>query len=76
MELIKMMNENRAKMNMVRETKKEVFSPPPLAMDKKPKTLNARRKDIIEETPKVKAVREYFEALVARLSEYSDDEEI
>jgi hypothetical protein len=26
--------------------------------------------------PKVKGVREYFEALVARLSEYSDDEEI
>jgi len=76
MDLIRMMNENRAKMNIVRETKKEVFSPPPLAMDKKPKTLNTRRKDIIEDVPKIKVVREYFEALVARLSEYSDDEEI
>jgi len=71
-----MMNENRAKLNLVKETRKEVFSPPPLAMDKKPKTLNARRKDIIDEQPKIKAVREYFEALVARLSEDSEDEEI
>ena len=72
------MRANRAKMGMdvVKETKKEVFSPPPLAMDKKPKTLNTRRKDIIEETPKVKTVREYFEDLVARLSQDSDDEEI
>ena len=76
MDLIRMMNENRAKMNLLKETKKEVFSPPPLAMDKKPKTLNRRRKDIIEDTPKIKEVREYFTDLVARLSEYSDDEEI
>jgi len=76
MDLIRMMNENRAKLNLVKETRKEVFSPPPLAMDKKPKTLNARRKDIIDEQPKIKAVREYFEALVARLSEDSEDEEI
>lgn len=76
MDLIRMMNENRAKMNMVKETRKEVFSPPPLAMDKKPKTLNSRRKDIITEEPKIKEVREYFKDLVARLSEYSDDEEI
>ena len=71
-----MMQENRAKMNLVKETRKEVFSPPPLAMDKKPKTLNRRRKDIIEDMPKVKEVREYFIDLVSRLSEYSDDEEI
>jgi len=76
MDLIRMMNENRAKMNIVKETRKEVFSPPPLAMDKKPKTLNSRRKDIINEEPKIKEVREYFKDLVARLSEYSDDEEI
>ena len=76
MDLIRMMNENRAKMNMIKETRKEVFSPPPLALDKKPKTLNRRRKDIIEDTPKIKEVREYFTDLVARLSEYSDDEEI
>jgi len=71
-----MMEANRAKMNMIKETKKEVFSPPPLAMDKKPKTLNSRRKDIITESPKPKIVREYFTDLVKRLSEYSDDEEI
>jgi hypothetical protein len=71
-----MMNENRAKMNIIRETKKEIFSPPPLEMDKRPKTLNKRRKDIIEDCPKIKVVREYFTDLVARLSEYSDDEEI
>jgi len=71
-----MMEANRAKMNIIKETKKEVFSPPPLALDKKPKTLNARRKDIITDTPKAKVVREYFTDLVARLSEYSDDEEI
>jgi hypothetical protein len=71
-----MMEANRAKMNMIKETKKEVFSPPPLAMDKKPKTLNTRRKDIITESPKPKIVREYFTDLVKRLSEYSDDEEI
>ena len=76
MDLIRMMQENRAKMNLVKETRKEVFSPPPLAMDKKPKTLNRRRKDIIEDMPKVKEVREYFIDLVSRLSEYSDDEEI
>jgi hypothetical protein len=71
-----MMNENRAKMGLVKETRKEVYSPPPLAVDKKPKTLNKRRKDIIDECPKIKTVREYFTDLVARLSEYSDDEEI
>jgi hypothetical protein len=76
MDLIRMMEANRAKMNMIKETKKEVFSPPPLAMDKKPKTLNSRRKDIIGESPKPKIVREYFTDLVKRLSEYSDDEEI
>jgi len=76
MDLIRMMEANRAKMNMIKETKKEVFSPPPLAMDKKPKTLNSRRKDIITESPKPKIVREYFTDLVKRLSEYSDDEEI
>jgi len=76
MDLIRMMEANRAKMNMIKETKKEVFSPPPLAMDKKPKTLNTRRKDIITESPKPKIVREYFTDLVKRLSEYSDDEEI
>jgi hypothetical protein len=76
MDLIRMMHENRAKMNIIKETKKEVFSPPPLDMDKRPKTLNKRRKDIIEEQPKIKIVREYFTDLVARLSEYSDDEEI
>jgi hypothetical protein len=76
MDLIRMMQENRAKLNMIKETKKEVFSPPPLDLDKKPKTLNKRRKDIIEDCPKIKTVREYFTDLVARLSEYSDDEEI
>jgi hypothetical protein len=76
MDLIRMMEANRAKMNMIKETKKEVFSPPPLALDKKPKTLNSRRKDIMTETPKPKIVREYFTDLVKRLSEYSDDEEI
>jgi len=76
MDLIRMMEANRAKMNMIKETKKEVFSPPPLAMDKKPKTLNSRRKDIMTESPKPKIVREYFTDLVKRLSEYSDDEEI
>ena len=71
-----MMEANRAKMNMIKETKKEVFSPPPLALDKKPKTLNSRRKDIMTETPKPKIVREYFTDLVKRLSEDSEDEEI
>jgi len=70
------MQENRAKMSIVKETAKQVFSPPPLEMDKRPKTLNKRRKDIIEDCPKIKVVREYFTDLVARLSEYSDDEEI
>jgi hypothetical protein len=76
MDLIRMMEANRARLNLVKETKKEVFSPPPLAMDKKPKTLNSRRKDIITESSKPKIVREYFTDLVKRLSEYSDDEEI
>jgi len=76
MDLIRMMEANRAKMNMIKETKKEVFSPPPLALDKKPKTLNSRRKDIMTETPKPKIVREYFTDLVARLSEDSEDDDI
>jgi hypothetical protein len=75
MDLIRMMNENRAKMNIVKETKKEVFSPAPLAMDKRPKTFQQRRKDIITEVPKIKVVREYFADLVKRLSGYSSDEE-
>jgi hypothetical protein len=75
MDLIRMMEANRAKMNMIKETKKEVFSPPPLALDKKPKTLNSRRKDIMTETPKPKIVREYFTDLVKRLSEDSEDDE-
>ena len=71
-----MMEANRARMNIVKETKKEVFSPPPLAMDKRPKTLAARRKEIIEDMPKLKVVREYFQDLAERLTAYSDDEEI
>jgi len=38
--------------------------------------LNSRRKDIIDDMPKIKVVREYFTDLVARLCEYSDDEEL
>lgn len=75
MDLIRMMNENRAKMNMVKETRKDVFTPPPLAMDKRPKTMAARRKDIIDESPKIKVVREYFNDLINRLTQDSDDEE-
>lgn len=71
-----MMNANRAKLNIVKETTKEVFSPAPLDMDKRPKSMNKRRKDIIEDKPKAKIVREYFQDLSARLSQYSDDEEI
>jgi len=47
--------------------------PPP---GEKPKTLNSRRNAIIEDMPKVKVVREYFEDLVNRLCEYSDDEDL
>ena len=47
---------------------------PPLGQ--KPKTLNSRRADIIENMPKIKVVREYFEDLVTRLCEYSDDEDL
>lgn len=46
------------------------------APGERPKTLNSRRQDIIENMPKIKVVREYFEDLVARLCEYSDDEEL
>ena len=42
----------------------------------RPKTLNSRRADIIKDLPKIKVVREYFEDLVARLCEYSDDEDM
>ena len=42
----------------------------------RPKTLNSRRADIIKDLPKIKVVREYFEDLVLRLCEYSDDEDM
>lgn len=75
MDLIRQMHENRAKLNMVRETAKQVFQPPPLAADKRPKTLAQRRKDIIDDCAKPKIVREYFTDLIARLTAYSDDED-
>lgn len=72
MDLIKMaqMNKARAMGNIAGSS---VPIPPP---GERPKTLNSRRADIIENMPKIKVVREYFEDLVARLCEYSDDEDL
>lgn len=72
MDLIKMAQANRAR-SMGNTSGTTVPVPPP---GQKPKTLNSRRADIIENVPKIKVVREYFEDLVARLCEYSDDESI
>jgi len=64
------MNKARAMGNIAGSS---VPNPPP---GERPKTLNSRRADIIENMPKIKVVREYFEDLVARLCEYSDDEDL
>jgi hypothetical protein len=72
MDLIKM-----AQMNKARSMGLTAGSSQPIpAPGEKPKTLNSRRADIIENMPKIKVVREYFEDLVTRLCEYSDDEEL
>jgi hypothetical protein len=72
MDLIKMAQANKARaMGLTSGSSQPI--PPPGA---KPKTLNSRRADIIENMPKIKVVREYFTDLVARLTDYSDDEEI
>ena len=72
MDLIKMAQANKARA-MGNTSGSSVPIPAP---GTKPKTLNVRRADIIENMPKVKVVREYFEDLVLRLCEYSDDEEL
>ena len=72
MDLIKI-----AQMNKARAMGNTSGSSVPIpAPGTKPKTLNVRRADIIENMPKVKVVREYFEDLVLRLCEYSDDEDM
>jgi hypothetical protein len=72
MDLIKM-----AQMNKARAMGNTAGSSKPIpAPGDKPKSINSRRADIIENMPKVKVVREYFEDLVARLCEYSDDEDL
>jgi hypothetical protein len=72
MDLIKMAAENRARAQGL--TKGTSVPIPPIG--EKPKTLNSRRNDICENKPKVKVVREYFEDLVNRLCDYSDDEDL
>lgn len=72
MDLIKLAQANKARaMGQTAGSSKPIPAP-----GTKPKTLNSRRADIIADMPKIKVVREYFEDLVARLTEYSDDEEI
>jgi hypothetical protein len=72
MDLIRMAEANKARA-MGNTSGSSVPIPAP---GNKPKTLNSRRADIIENMPKIKVVREYFTDLVARLTEYSDDEDI
>jgi hypothetical protein len=72
MDLIKMAQMNKARA-MGNTAGSSVPIPEP---GQKPKTLNSRRTAIIEDMPKVKVVREYFTDLVARLCEYSDDEDL
>lgn len=72
MDLIKMAQANKAR--AMGNTSGSSVPIPPIGT--KPKTLNVRRADIIENMPKVKVVREYFEDLVLRLCEYSDDEDM
>jgi hypothetical protein len=72
MDLIKMAQANKARaMGLTAGSSVPIPAP-----GEKPKTLNSRRKDIIDDMPKIKVVREYFTDLVARLCEYSDDEEL
>jgi hypothetical protein len=72
MDLIKAAQMNKARaMGLTAGTTQPIPAP-----GEKPKTLNSRRTAIIEDMPKVKVVREYFTDLVARLTEYSDDESI
>jgi hypothetical protein len=72
MDLIKLAQMNKARsMGLTSGSSQPVPAP-----GTKPKTLNSRRTDIIQDLPKIKVVREYFEDLVARLCEYSDDEEL
>ena len=72
MDLIKMAQANKARA-MGNTRGSSVPIPQPGA---KPRTLNSRRADIIKDLPKIKVVREYFEDLVLRLCEYSDDEDL
>lgn len=72
MDLIKMAQANRAR-TMGNTSGSSVPIPAP---GTRPKTLNSRRADIIKDLPKIKVVREYFEDLVLRLCEYSDDEDM
>ena len=72
MDLIKMAQMNKARaMGLTSGSSVPIPAP-----GDKPKTLNSRRTDIIQDMPKIKVVREYFTDLVARLCEYSDDESI
>jgi hypothetical protein len=72
MDLIKMAQMNKARAMGLTSGSSQPIPPP----GEKPKTLNSRRADIIENMPKVKVVREYFTDLVNKLCEYSDDEDL
>ena len=82
MDLIRLMNANRkadglASGSTLENTKRIAKAEKAVAVDvnNKPKTLYSRRQEIIKDKPKVKAVREYFKAVVDKLGSMSDDDE-
>lgn len=83
MDLIKQMVAKRQELGLNSkkpEAKKDDKKPPPsvdVSLGKvAPKSLRAKRNEIIENKPKIKAVKEYFEDVIDHaLAEESSDEE-
>lgn len=75
MDLIKKMAERRVALGVTSTAPASTPAKQQQEMAKAGKSLHQRKKDIIDNTPKAKIVKEYFEDLIAELeADTSDDE--
>jgi hypothetical protein len=74
MDLIKKMAERRVALGVTSTAPPTSTAKQHQEMAKAGKTLSSRRREIIDNTPKAKIVKEYFEDLVAELEADTDDD--
>jgi hypothetical protein len=75
MDLIKKMAERRVILGVTSTAPAASTAKQHQEMAKAGKSLSARKKEIIENTPKAKIVKEYFEDLIAELEADTSDED-